>query len=191
MQRRQCWMTSSLETPSYNSNADGDASVHSVAGGYTSYSNSDELPDWALSCNTEEALLFFFFSLAFGLQTVINILIPQKSSSPNLKVRLHLHSKRMVQCVLLQRGGKATDRDCCKLFVKQLSVTFFKHNLRTWPPLTITVCAALLEGCNPKTSLTEQNKNKIKCYQTPVYCESLLSKGLLFCVSIAKHRPLY
>lgn len=70
----------------------------------------------------------------------------------------------MVQCVLLQWGGKATDRDYCKLFVKQLPVTFFKHNLRTWPPLTITVCVALLEGCNHKTSLTEQNK--IKCYQT-------------------------
>lgn len=185
-------MTSSLETPSYNSNADGDASVHSVAGGYTSYSNSDELPDWALSCNTEEGLFFSFFSLAFGLQTVINILIQKKKFSFNFKSQTSsADSKRMVQCILLRWGGKETDREYCKVFVKQLSVTFFKHDLRTWPPLTITVCVALLEGCSPKPSWTQQNKKKIKCSQTPVYCKSSVSKGLLFCVSIAKHRPLY
>lgn len=165
---------------------------------YTRWQEATPLIQTLMNCQTERwavtqrKLSYFYFSpwhLAFRLWSTS---LSQKKFFSKCKSQTSsADSKRMVQCVLLQWGGKATDRDYCKLFVKQLPVTFFKHNLRTWPPLTITVCVALLEGCNPKSSLTEQNKNKIKCYQTPVYCESLLSKGLLFCVSIAKHRSLH
>lgn len=51
-------MSSSLVTPSCSSNADGDASLHSVAGSYTSNSHSDKLSERVLSCNTKEGLPF-------------------------------------------------------------------------------------------------------------------------------------